>query len=76
MVSAEAMVAMRMALAATLSPLWGLYNGFELCEATPIPGREDYLDSEYTSDHARTHSHPHPSTVAQALAERERPHDA
>jgi starch synthase (maltosyl-transferring) len=36
----------RAVLAATLSPLWGLYNGFELCEATPIPGKEDYLDSE------------------------------
>ncbi len=36
----------RVALASTLSGLWGLYNGFELCEATPIPGREEYLDSE------------------------------
>jgi starch synthase (maltosyl-transferring) len=27
--------------------LWGVYNGFELCEATPIkPGKEEYLDSE------------------------------
>ncbi len=36
----------RAALAATLSGLWGLYNGFELCEGTPVPGREEYLDSE------------------------------
>ena len=36
----------RATLAATLSPLWGMYNGFELCEGTPIPGREEYLDSE------------------------------
>jgi starch synthase (maltosyl-transferring) len=36
----------RAALAATLSGLWGLYSGFELCEATPLPGREEYLDSE------------------------------
>jgi starch synthase (maltosyl-transferring) len=36
----------RAVLASTLSPLWGLYSGFELCEATPIPGREEYLDSE------------------------------
>ena len=36
----------RTALATTLSGLWGLYNGFELCEATPVPGREEYLDSE------------------------------
>ena len=33
-------------LAATLSPLYGIYNGFELCENTPIPGREEYLHSE------------------------------
>jgi len=36
----------RAALAATLSGLWGVYNGFELCEGTPIPGKEEYLDSE------------------------------
>jgi len=36
----------RAALAATLSGLWGVYNGFELCQATPMPGKEDYLDSE------------------------------
>jgi starch synthase (maltosyl-transferring) len=23
-----------------------VYNGFELCEATPIPGKEEYADSE------------------------------
>ncbi|MDX6748496.1 maltotransferase domain-containing protein [Geminicoccaceae bacterium 1502E] len=36
----------RATLAATLSTLWGVYSGFELCEATPVPGKEDYLDSE------------------------------
>jgi starch synthase (maltosyl-transferring) len=36
----------RAALAATLSGLWGVYNGFELCEAQPVPGKEEYLDSE------------------------------
>ncbi|MDQ3206650.1 MAG: DUF3416 domain-containing protein [Pseudomonadota bacterium] len=37
----------RAALATTLSGLWGMYSGFELCEATPIkPGKEEYLDSE------------------------------
>jgi len=36
----------RAALAATLSGLWGVYNGFELCEGTPVPGKEEYLDSE------------------------------
>ncbi len=36
----------RSALAATLSGLWGVYSGFELGEATPVPGKEEYLDSE------------------------------
>ncbi|HOW28001.1 MAG TPA: DUF3416 domain-containing protein [Elusimicrobiota bacterium] len=36
----------RAALAATLSPLYGIYNGFELCENTAIPGKEEYLNSE------------------------------
>ena len=37
----------RAVLAATLSPLWGVYSGFELFEAAPLgPGREEYLDSE------------------------------
>ena len=30
-----------------MSGLWGVYNGFELCEGTPLaPGKEEYLDSE------------------------------
>ena len=41
------MFAIRAALAATLSPSWGVYSGFELFENTPIaPGSEEYLDSE------------------------------
>ncbi len=36
----------RFVLAATLSSVYGIYNGFELCEATPIPGKEEYLNSE------------------------------
>jgi starch synthase (maltosyl-transferring) len=36
----------RAALATTLSGLWGMYQGFELCEGRPLPGREEYLDSE------------------------------
>ena len=36
----------RAALATTLSGLWGMYSGFELCEAAALPGREEYLDSE------------------------------
>jgi starch synthase (maltosyl-transferring) len=36
----------RVALAAMLSASYGIYNGFELLEHEPIPGREEYLDSE------------------------------
>jgi starch synthase (maltosyl-transferring) len=37
----------RLVLAATLSPLYGIYSGFELCENTPLrPGSEEYLHSE------------------------------
>jgi starch synthase (maltosyl-transferring) len=36
----------RATLAATLSSSYGIYSGFELCEATPVPGKEEYLDSE------------------------------
>jgi len=36
----------RVVLAATLSTLYGIYSGFELCENVPIPGREEYLNSE------------------------------
>ncbi|MFD9824840.1 alpha-1,4-glucan--maltose-1-phosphate maltosyltransferase [Streptomyces violascens] len=37
----------RAVLAATLSPAWGVYAGYELCENTPAkPGSEEYLNSE------------------------------
>jgi starch synthase (maltosyl-transferring) len=37
----------RAVLAAMLSPSWGVYAGYELCENTPLrPGSEEYLDSE------------------------------
>jgi starch synthase (maltosyl-transferring) len=37
----------RAVLAATGSPSWGVYAGYELCERTAIrPGSEEYLDSE------------------------------
>jgi len=37
----------RAVLAAMLSPSWGVYSGFELCENSPLrPGSEEYLDSE------------------------------
>ncbi|MGA6155001.1 alpha-1,4-glucan--maltose-1-phosphate maltosyltransferase [Stenotrophomonas sp. NPDC087984] len=37
----------RAVLAATLSPTWGVYAGYELCENIPVrAGSEEYLDSE------------------------------
>ncbi|GHC48984.1 alpha-1,4-glucan--maltose-1-phosphate maltosyltransferase [Streptomyces cinnamoneus] len=37
----------RAVLAATLSPTWGVYAGYELCENTPVhSSSEEYLDSE------------------------------
>jgi starch synthase (maltosyl-transferring) len=36
----------RLFLAATLGTNYGIYNGYELCEATPMPGKEEYLNSE------------------------------
>jgi starch synthase (maltosyl-transferring) len=37
----------RAVLASMLSPTWGIYSGYELCEGTPVrPGSEEYLDSE------------------------------
>jgi starch synthase (maltosyl-transferring) len=41
------MFAIRATLAATLSPSWGVYSGFELFENIAVaPGSEEYLDSE------------------------------
>jgi starch synthase (maltosyl-transferring) len=37
---------MRLALAGTLSSIYGIYSGYELCENTAVPGTEEYLDSE------------------------------
>ncbi len=37
---------MRLVLAATLAPSYGIYSGFELCENRAVPGTEEYLDSE------------------------------
>ena len=36
----------RAALAATSSPLWGMYAGFELYEHVARPGAEEYIDNE------------------------------
>ncbi|MBF0095319.1 MAG: alpha-1,4-glucan--maltose-1-phosphate maltosyltransferase, partial [Alphaproteobacteria bacterium] len=36
----------RFVLAATLSSVYGMYNGYELCENAAVPGKEEYLHSE------------------------------
>lgn len=36
----------RAVLATMAVPVYGIYSGFELCENTPVPGKEEYLDSE------------------------------
>jgi starch synthase (maltosyl-transferring) len=37
---------MRLVLAATLAPSYGIYSGYELCENAALPGTEEYQDSE------------------------------
>lgn len=37
---------MRLMLATTLSSVYGIYSGYELCENTPVAGKEEYLNSE------------------------------
>ncbi len=36
----------RLVLAATMAPTYGLYNSYELCENEAVPGKEEYLNSE------------------------------
>jgi starch synthase (maltosyl-transferring) len=43
----------RSVLAATLSSSYGIYSGWELCEAERLDGREEYLDSEKYEVRAR-----------------------
>ncbi len=43
----------RAALAATLSGLWGMLQGFEFCEALAVPGREEYAHSDKYEIRAR-----------------------
>lgn len=36
----------RAVLATTLSTVYGIFQGFELCEGIPVPGKEEYLNSD------------------------------
>jgi len=52
----------RAVLAATLSPTWGVYSGYELYERTPLrAGSEEYLDSEKYEYRPRDWSRPQES---------------
>jgi starch synthase (maltosyl-transferring) len=49
---------LRLVLAATLSPSYGIYSGYELCEHRAAPGTEEYLDSEIFEIKARNYDAP------------------
>ncbi|GLK67374.1 alpha-1,4-glucan--maltose-1-phosphate maltosyltransferase [Hansschlegelia plantiphila] len=55
----------RAALATTLSGLWGMYSGFEICESAPLPGKEEYLDSEKFQ--IRTRNWNQPGNIVQEI---------
>ncbi|CAN5292022.1 alpha-1,4-glucan--maltose-1-phosphate maltosyltransferase [soil metagenome] len=57
----------RLLLAATLSPSYGIYSGYELCEDRPLhPGSEEYLHSEKYRYRPRDWSDP--ATLAPFIA--------
>jgi starch synthase (maltosyl-transferring) len=61
----------RLVLAATLSPSYGIYSGFEQCENVPVrPGSEEYLNSEKYELKQRTLDGPLLPLVAQLNAVR------
>ncbi len=66
----------RLVLAATLSPTYGIYSGFEAFENVPVkPGSEEYLDSEKYEAKQRTLDGPLLPMVA-ALNHARRAHPA
>jgi starch synthase (maltosyl-transferring) len=57
----------RLVLAATLSPSWGMYSGFELCENEPAsPANEEYRHSEKYE--IRTRNFDQPGSLAPLAA--------
>jgi starch synthase (maltosyl-transferring) len=48
----------RLVLAATLSPSYGIYSGYELCENEAVPGTEEYDHSEKYEIKARDWNRP------------------
>ena len=70
--------AIRAILAATLSPSWGVYSGFELFEHEPLkPGGEEYKNSEKFEYRPRDFSaHPNLSVLLGSLNQIRRDHPA
>ena len=67
----------RATLAATMSPSWGMYSGFELFERRPrAPGTEDYLDSEKYQYRPRDWSQPSLAPYVARLNQVRRAHPA
>ncbi len=67
----------RALLAATMSPSWGVYSGYELCENRPLrPGSEEYLDSEKYQYRPRDWSQPSLAPYLSRLNQARRSHQA
>ncbi len=67
----------RATLAATMSPSWGMYSGFELYERSPRqPGSEEYLDSEKFQYRPRDWSQPSLAPCVARLNQIRRAHPA
>ncbi len=73
----QAAFKVRATLAATMSPSWGMYSGFELCERTPRePGSEEYLESEKFQYRPRDWSQPSLAPYIARLNQIRRAHPA
>ena len=69
--------ALRLVLAATLAPSYGIYSGYELCENVPAsPDNEEYLGSEKFELKDRDFSHAVLAPLLKALNEARRRHPA
>ncbi len=67
----------RALLAATMSPSWGLYSGYELCENRPLHhGSEEYFDSEKYQYRPRDWSQPSLAPYLTRLNQARRAHQA
>ncbi|XVV15341.1 maltotransferase domain-containing protein [Actinoplanes sp. CA-131856] len=67
---------MRAALAATLSPSYGIYAGYELMERVPRPGAEEQIDNEKYEYKNRDWSAPNGAPYLKLINEIRRAHPA